>query len=146
MSTPDAGLHYAPPSARYVPVRSWHLDHLTDLRDVRAGVVDEVAARDGAAASLPPGKASRDVALVLSELATNALEHAGAPVLVELLEHRRGFLIAVTDHHPDAEPHIAGYRPPGQGGFGLRIVRELAHDLAWFRTDHAKTVWAEISS
>ena len=76
---------------------------------------------------------------------TDGIElHARAPTLVELSHHQARFLLTVTDPDPGSEPQVAGPRPPGPGGFGLRIVSSLAQHVGWYRTDDAKVVWAEV--
>jgi anti-sigma regulatory factor (Ser/Thr protein kinase) len=81
--------------------------------------------------------------LVASELATNAFRHGRPPTLVRLLRQRDTYLLDVADHDLNSTPRIAGAREPGHGGFGLQIARRLAQDVAWYRSDVTKHVWAQ---
>ena len=143
-AAPDDGLGAdlaaSHPPAGYVLVHRWALDSITELHHLRAGLRHEVDTH----IHPPPTTTARDLALIASELATNALLHARAPTLVELSHHQARFLLTVTDPDPGSEPQVAGPRPPGQGGFGLRIVSSLAQHVGWYRTDDAKVVWAEV--
>ena len=83
-----------------------------------------------------------DVGLVVSELATNAVKHAGTPFTVRLRGDGHCLLLTVHDRSRD----VAFERPPGStstGGRGLAIVDRLSHDWG---VDHAdeveKSVWA----
>ncbi|AZQ71532.1 protein phosphatase [Streptomyces luteoverticillatus] len=92
-----------------------------------------------------------DATLLVSELVTNAVVHAGTSVDLECrLDPARGgsLVVEVTDHHPAREFRArprqgCGDRAdaPAHGGQGLRLVAELAETwgTAYRRTD--KTVW-----
>jgi len=88
-------------------------------------------------------RVAQEMVLVTSELVTNALHHGRAPTVVQLLRDGTRFVVTVADGDPGA-PRIAGARPPGEGGFGLRIVRRLSCDLGWYRVGAGKVVWAEV--
>jgi len=85
-----------------------------------------------------------DAVLIVSELATNAVVHAGSDFMVGLSRDGDGVRIAVTDSSRD----LPVRRHPGwmaSGGWGLRMVDAIAcrcgHDLV----DGGKMVWAEVS-
>ncbi|MFI2072586.1 SpoIIE family protein phosphatase [Streptomyces triculaminicus] len=91
-----------------------------------------------------------DATLLVSELVTNAVVHAGTSVDLECrLDPARGgnLVVEVTDHHPAREFRARPRRGRGEregaahGGRGLRLVAELAETwgTAYRRTD--KTVW-----
>ncbi|GHC51162.1 SpoIIE family protein phosphatase [Streptomyces cinnamoneus] len=91
-----------------------------------------------------------DATLLVSELVTNAVVHAGTSVDLECrLDPAPGgsLVVEVTDHHPARELRArprqgCGDRDgPAHGGQGLRLVAELAETwgTAYRRTD--KTVW-----
>ncbi|MBZ6475676.1 SpoIIE family protein phosphatase [Streptomyces griseocarneus] len=91
-----------------------------------------------------------DATLLVSELVTNAVVHAGTSVDLECrLDPARGgnLVVEVTDHHPTREFRARPRRGRGEregsahGGRGLRLVAELAETwgTAYRRTD--KTVW-----
>ncbi|MBT2471818.1 ATP-binding protein [Streptomyces sp. ISL-66] len=69
------------------------------------------------------------LALVVSELATNALRHGGGYYTLELSADRDGVSIAVSDPSPalprEREPDLNG----GTGGFGWHMIRSLAHSV-----------------
>lgn len=81
-----------------------------------------------------------DVSLVLSELETNAVSHAGRAtrMTVELQDHQ------VRLEVDDAEPSGPAMKPEGgaAGGFGLRIVDRLSDTWGWDVKPTGKTVWS----
>ncbi|MBG0855334.1 SpoIIE family protein phosphatase [Streptomyces spinoverrucosus] len=92
---------------------------------------------------------AHDAMVVLSELVTNAVVHAGTDVeLVCRLEAETGAVVVeVCDHHPSRPPRDgesdAGFETP-EYGRGLRLVAALSE--AWGVTYRrgAKTVWARV--
>jgi two-component sensor histidine kinase len=82
------------------------------------------------------------VAVVATELATNALAHARPPTVVQLRRTYDAFLLDVADEDPAAFPELTEDRPPGAGGLGLRLVRDLALDFGWYVEGGVKHVWA----
>ena len=82
-----------------------------------------------------------DAVLVLSELVTNAMVHAGAGCTVGL-QHRDDLLrLEVRDPSP-REPVLRPVAPAVVGGHGLRVVDALAESWGWERTSDGKRVWA----
>jgi anti-sigma regulatory factor (Ser/Thr protein kinase) len=85
---------------------------------------------------------SRDVILVVSELVTNAVVHAGSVhrVVAALVDARLRIEVYDRDSRP---PRL---RPDGgpNGGFGLRIVAALADGWGWLPTRSGKLVWTEV--
>ncbi|MEU0369488.1 ATP-binding SpoIIE family protein phosphatase [Streptomyces sp. NPDC006283] len=95
-----------------------------------------------------------DAAVVVSELVTNAVVHAGTAA--ELLcrfeepthEEPAALVVEVSDHHPDSAvtsgPHSADQSGTPDYGRGLHLVAALAE--RWGVTFHAalKTVWARL--
>ncbi|MFJ2603860.1 MULTISPECIES: SpoIIE family protein phosphatase [unclassified Streptomyces] len=87
--------------------------------------------------------------VVVSELVTNAIVHAGTDVEVicRLEADDRALVIEVADHHPSRAPRDTepSYDTP-EHGRGLRLVSALAE--AWGVTYRrgAKTVWARLSA
>ncbi|GEC05995.1 hypothetical protein SSP24_36500 [Streptomyces spinoverrucosus] len=94
---------------------------------------------------------AHDAMVVLSELVTNAVVHAGTDVeLVCRLEPETGAVVVeVCDHHPSRPPRDgeseAAYETP-EYGRGLRLVAALSE--AWGVTYRrgAKTVWARVAA
>ncbi|MGI5443200.1 SpoIIE family protein phosphatase [Streptomyces shenzhenensis] len=91
-----------------------------------------------------------DVMIVVSELVTNAVVHAGTEVeLVCRLEADGAVVVEVGDHHPSRAPrdHAAEspYETP-EYGRGLRLVATLAESWGIAYRTGAKTVWARLSA
>jgi anti-sigma regulatory factor (Ser/Thr protein kinase) len=85
-----------------------------------------------------------DVALVLSELATNAVVHAGSPFSVAVRVEDSTLRVAVAD----ASPLTAAMREQGlsvQRGHGLGLVDVLATRWGVEHTSDGKVVWAELT-
>ena len=87
----------------------------------------------------------RDVALVVTELVTNAVSHAGTVVRVRLEIHRSGLRVEVSDgsdwRQPASEP---GELP--EHGRGLALVRAIATKYGVKLLRRGKTVWAEFKA
>lgn len=89
----------------------------------------------------------RDAQLLVSELVANAVRHGGpaaTPVALRVHAAPQVMRVEVADHGPGFEP--ARLRTPQRsqaGGWGLHIVRSLAHRWGVDR-DPQTTVWFEI--
>jgi serine/threonine-protein kinase RsbW len=133
------------PHAAAVELHCWTLDSYDELKGLRASLHDMIV--DGAPAS---DEQLRDVfdrmAVVATELATNALRHGLPPTVVRLLRDDEQLILDVADHDLDAEPRLINDRPLGAGGLGLRLSRTFAGDLGWYTTDATKHVWASFPS
>ncbi|MFF0016994.1 SpoIIE family protein phosphatase [Streptomyces sp. NPDC005374] len=90
-----------------------------------------------------------DAVVVVSELVTNAVVHAGTDVELDcrLEAHTGALVIEVLDHHPSRAPHDgdpeAWYGIP-EYGRGLRLVAALAESWGVTYRTGAKTVWAQL--
>ncbi|WP_329242974.1 ATP-binding SpoIIE family protein phosphatase [Streptomyces canus] len=90
-----------------------------------------------------------DAVVVVSELVTNAVIHAGTDVELDCrLEAQTGALVVeVLDHHPSRAPRD-GDPEPSYGtpeyGRGLRLVAALAETWGITYRTGAKTVWAQL--
>ncbi|MBB2945211.1 hypothetical protein FB565_004944 [Actinoplanes lutulentus] len=82
------------------------------------------------------------IAVVATELATNALRHGRPPASVRLLRVTDLLIVDVSDQDPDGEPRFDLERPLGQGGLGLLLARTFAVDVGWYRAGAGKHVWA----
>ncbi|MBO0842842.1 MAG: SpoIIE family protein phosphatase, partial [Nocardioides sp.] len=85
-----------------------------------------------------------DVVLLVSELVTNAVKHAGTPTTVAVVYENEQLRVDVVDLHPTRVLPVGANARPGAGehGRGLLITATLA--TAWgveYRKDH-KRVWA----
>ena len=79
----------------------------------------------------------------MSELATNAVRHAGGAVQIIVSHDSDHIRIEVHDHRSE-RPYI---RPPSTepGGLGLRIVDRLSRRWGFQPTVAGKLVWAVIA-
>jgi len=82
--------------------------------------------------------------LVVSELVSNAVRHAGTELEVCIARHDAGVCIAVRDDNPDPpRPRRAG---TGEGGRGLFLVNVLAYRWGWLKAGRTKLVWAFLAA
>jgi anti-sigma regulatory factor (Ser/Thr protein kinase) len=63
--------------------------------------------------------------LLVTELVSNAVLHAGGTVLLTIARHRGGIRVEVHDQSPNLPVMLEG-RPPLEHGNGLRLVSALA--------------------
>lgn len=85
-----------------------------------------------------------DAAIVISELATNALRHAESPFRAVLDRHQDGVRLGVEDAARDP---LARRSPPDShdlGGRGVDIVEALSRRWGWSELPSGKLVWAEL--
>jgi anti-sigma regulatory factor (Ser/Thr protein kinase) len=96
---------------------------VAELGDVPASVVDEVA-------------------VMVSELATNCVRHTSSEFRVRVEHNRRRVRVEVTDHGPGA-PTVRVPPVSEPSGRGLRIVRELSDSFGFEAVVEppGKTVW-----
>jgi serine phosphatase RsbU (regulator of sigma subunit)/anti-sigma regulatory factor (Ser/Thr protein kinase) len=83
-------------------------------------------------------------ALVVSELVTNAVVHAGTPAVLGLALEGRALRIEVEDRHPGRELPLAPLDPAevAENGRGLLIATSLATAWGVEYTATSKRVWA----
>ena len=87
------------------------------------------------------------VALLVSELVTNAVLHGRGPVELRLSDDGDRIRIEISDGDPDPLPPSAGRPPDGQhSGRGLLIVDSLSDQWGYRprRTPPGKIVWFEL--
>ena len=84
------------------------------------------------------------VAQVVSELATNAVVHAGTPFVVSIAHDDSHIRVAVTDRRPLARASMRRLSNDTTTGRGLRLVQTLGQAWGIDQTDAAKTVWCEL--
>jgi anti-sigma regulatory factor (Ser/Thr protein kinase) len=137
-----------------------HADALNEVCRLHNAVVDDAqagfragpdapfAARrfvSGLLARRPYGArvAADDVHLVVSELATNAVIHAGTPFSVSVCCDGTAIRIAVHDRS-SREPVIRDWSPAARSGRGLRLVDAVSREWGVEPAPDGKTVWAEL--
>ncbi|MFF1301800.1 SpoIIE family protein phosphatase [Streptomyces sp. NPDC058307] len=90
-----------------------------------------------------------DAVVVVSELVTNAVVHAGTDIEVDcrLEAHTGALVVEVLDHHPSRAPRDGDPEPSygtAEYGRGLRLVAALAETWGITYRTGAKTVWAQL--
>ncbi|MFD8272774.1 SpoIIE family protein phosphatase [Streptomyces flaveolus] len=110
---------------------------------------------DWAALGLPgaqqlAGHLAADALVVVSELVTNAVVHAGTDVEVVLrLEETGTLVVEATDHHPTRAPRGGDRETPDETpeyGRGLRLVAALSEAWGITYRPGTKTVWARLTA
>jgi anti-sigma regulatory factor (Ser/Thr protein kinase) len=90
-----------------------------------------------------------DVLLLMSELVTNAVLHAGAgpdrPLQVQVLRGPRWVVVTVADEGPGFAWHPAPERGNESGGWGLFLVNQIADRWGVECTASGARVWFEIA-
>jgi anti-sigma regulatory factor (Ser/Thr protein kinase) len=85
--------------------------------------------------------------LLVSEIVSNAVIHAGSEMILTLDRDRMGVHVEVEDHgtgQPVA-PDPAAPVPDGPSGRGLKIVSELASAWGVRSTRDGKAVWFDLT-
>jgi anti-sigma regulatory factor (Ser/Thr protein kinase) len=89
-----------------------------------------------------------DVALVFSELLSNALRHAGplpgAQIRVTWRLDPGSVRVSVRDGGSQTQPELGEPTQAATGGRGLRIVEKLAQGWGTSHDDEGTTVWARV--
>jgi len=98
-------------------------------------------------ALLPPCQERDDVAIVATELGTNAVRHTasgqGGSFTVELTRHRQMVRVAVADGGAPGEPRVID-DPAGDHGRGLLVVQGLSVRTGICGDHRGRLVWADI--
>ena len=81
--------------------------------------------------------------LVVSELVTNAIRHAQAPIQLRLIQNQS--LICEVADGSNASPHPRRARTFDEGGRGLLLVAQLTDRWGTRQTPTGKIIWAEQS-
>ncbi|MBU3869166.1 ATP-binding protein, partial [Streptomyces sp. 4503] len=124
-------------------------------RFVRAALADW-AALEVPAADRVTDRVADEAILLVSELVTNAVVHAGTAVEVSCaldVSDREGeppsLVVEVTDHHPTrvvrGDPPDPDERPEYAGGHGLRLVAEIAESWGTTYRRATKSVWFQMA-
>jgi two-component sensor histidine kinase len=85
------------------------------------------------------------VGVVVTELVSNAIEHANTMITLQLARRPRHFHVAVRDGSAwPPETRVPASDEPGRGR-GLLLVASLAADWGWLPTGDGKVVWATLA-
>ena len=122
------------PPARAIELRRWTLTTGDGLRQMRADLREVLQTR----------QLAERVALVATELASNALRHGRPPAVVRLLRDDDCLILDVADQDPQSAPQAAAAGHADDGGRGLPIVRSLTREVCWYTTRDAKHIWAAL--
>jgi anti-sigma regulatory factor (Ser/Thr protein kinase) len=85
------------------------------------------------------------VVQIVSELATNAVVHAGTAFVLNIAYDDASIRISVTDRRPLARAVVRRFSSETTTGRGLRLIQTLGRSWGVDQTASAKTVWCEIS-
>lgn len=85
------------------------------------------------------------VSVVLSELVTNVVRHAGTAMDVRLTLRAPYLHVAVADGHPGS-PRPRNSHPTTEGGRGLQLVRSLTERWGFLPVGEGKVVWATLAT
>jgi signal transduction histidine kinase len=130
------------------------LDHVDDRRSAPRHLIDLASAADS------PGRARAaaadmvatlhleplgdDLALVVSELVTNAVRHAVPPVRLEISADADRVTVAVGDGSP-GRPVAREAADDAEGGRGMALVDMLCAETGVRPNPPGKTVWAALA-
>lgn len=106
---------------------------------------------DGDGAHPADAVAMSRLALVLTELVTNAVQHGENSIRVTLGRTSAGWLVVVTEHPPPlardvVRPNAWRSTTPGAdlGGRGLTIVAAISTRCGWTNAGGHLVIWAEV--
>ena len=86
-------------------------------------------------------EAAYSTELIVSELVTNAIRHAGGPIRLRMI--RENSLICEVSDGSSTTPHLRRARNFDESGRGLFIVAQLTERWGTRQTSEGKTIWAE---
>jgi anti-sigma regulatory factor (Ser/Thr protein kinase) len=106
-------------------------------------------ARRALESALATTRVLEDARLVISELVNNAVLHSGCATddIIRVTAQRDGSFLIISVHDPGigAEfPHLRDPKVPEPGGYGLRIVKEIAARWGVENPDGHR-VWAALA-
>jgi len=85
-----------------------------------------------------------DLLLLVSELVTNAVIHAGSPAVVRLDADVERIKVAVSDLDPATQPSVTDPEPTASSGRGVLLVDRLAARWGVEPQHQGKVVWFEL--
>ena len=149
----------APPAPATEDRSCWSVTGPGDLAPVRGAIATLTEARQhvvplAGASPAPPrstgsvgavptvGWVNERMAIVFSELATNALRHGALPISATVHRSQVGWVVIVEDAAAQDAPSIR--QPNADGGYGLGLIARLARTVGWCAFGARKAVWAEV--
>lgn len=119
------------------------------MRRAFPGRADQIArAREFTKRVLGPCPVTDEAVLLVSELATNALEHTstgdGGHFQVTICRNGTSLLIGVSDNGSDKTPASGPLDPESETGRGLGLVELIANRWGYHGSQHGRTVWFEL--
>jgi anti-sigma regulatory factor (Ser/Thr protein kinase) len=87
-----------------------------------------------------------DLTLGVTELLTNAFEHAGTDALVILQSDEASFHVEVQDTNPRQVPVLESGCALSESGRGLHLIDSLAARWGYDTTAMTKSVWFELGA
>ena len=84
--------------------------------------------------------------LLASELVTNALEYAGAPVAIRAYPIGGGLRVEVADQSAWSYPLPRAHHEPDERGRGLELVDAMSARWGWRPRGEGKVVWFELDA
>lgn len=123
-----------------VEIQQWVIDSPGQLQMMRASLGAVLTGRP--ALAIVGNEVMQGVMIVATELMSNALKHGLSPRTVRVGYGEDYLVVDVVDHELSAGPRDVQDRPMERGGFGLRLVLELASDMGWCVIGTGKHVWA----
>jgi serine/threonine-protein kinase RsbW len=97
---------------------------------------------------LGPCPVTDEAVLLVSELATNALEHTstgdGGQFQVTICHNATSLLIGVSDNGSAKAPEPGPLDPESETGRGLGLVELIADRWGYCGGEHGRTVWFEL--
>jgi hypothetical protein len=145
---PSVLLTAGPPEEAGDRCGSWPLQMAPQLARVRSAV-EQLARLRYAHPSLETPEPSllgvmERLALVVSELGSNALRHGQAPITVSLNRVRGGWLLSVSDGDPRSVPVMGPTELSSAHRHGLEVVALVSSQVGWYVDGHGKQVWAAV--
>ena len=117
-------------------------------RSLRAGLSAPAEARRTVVALPLHARARELLALLVSELVTNAIRHAGVaagdPIDLTLASENGHVWVSVRDGGPGFDPETSEDASPRASGYGLEIVATLADEWGVERGSTGCTVWCSL--
>jgi len=120
------------------------VDIVLDSRPASVTIARHAVGRMLRAANLSPSEMAEDVLLLVSELVTNAVLHAGTDVRVWASAEDGRVVVAVGDDEPHSGPREAHRGTLATSGRGIWLVDLLASTWGVETFESSKVVWFDV--